>query len=92
MVEQNFATWLRQKGARVDTDAFEVLLRRLAYKDYCGGHRHKVIVAVERGTHRRFLLRVLAQGLHAHPLGIPMERRIFPEEKDEKGCAYEDMR
>ncbi|MFB1487388.1 MULTISPECIES: type I restriction-modification system subunit M N-terminal domain-containing protein [unclassified Thiocapsa] len=25
-------------------------------------------------------------------LGIPMDRRIFPLGKDDKGCAYEDMR
>lgn len=25
-------------------------------------------------------------------LGIPMERRIFPDGKDDKGCAYADMR
>jgi len=28
----------------------------------------------------------------ANTLGMPMERRIFPEGRDEKGCAYEDMR
>lgn len=28
----------------------------------------------------------------AQALGIPMERQIFPDGKDDKGCAYADMR
>ena len=28
----------------------------------------------------------------AQALGIPMERRIFPEGQDQKGCSHEDMR
>ncbi len=69
------------------------------WNDFWSGGVSNPLSVIEQLTYLLFIKRLdeihTAEERKANTLKIPMERRIFPEGRDEigkKGCAYEDMR
>jgi type I restriction enzyme M protein len=66
------------------------------WNDFCSGGVSNPLSVIEQITYLLFIKRLdelhTVEERKANTLKIPMERRIFPEGKDERGRPYDDLR